>query len=309
MINNQLVTKSILQEYETTIRHKSSNTIETYMRVLSHFVRWFSNQIVNNGEFRPENLTANAVQEYFKVQKKAGHALSHQSLIKSALSGFCNWLLEEGYIKKNPVKAIELPPQPLLAPRELSDDQRYVLKDLVERDGSLRSAAIFSLGYWAGCRVSDVSWLELENCVLSSQLGTITVGHKQEKMREIRLKNEARKALVDYISSSERKFPDSPYVFTSQRSQRISEDGIHFWFRTLKSKATVAEHELIKDLSFHDLRHDFAHRLKEAGFSDAEVAVYLGHITKKGYPAIQTTARYTQPGVEKIGNKLSRIDG
>jgi hypothetical protein len=33
---------------------------------------------------------------------------------------------------------------------ELNDDQRYILKTLVEQHFSKRLAAIFSLGYWAG---------------------------------------------------------------------------------------------------------------------------------------------------------------
>ena len=45
--------------------------------------------------------------------------------------------------------------------------------------------------------------------------------------------------------------------------------------------------------SFHDLRHDFAHRARAGGWSLEEVAYYLGHVTKKGLPAIQTTVRYT----------------
>src|SRR5437879_791422 len=49
--------------------------------------------------------------------------------------------------------------------------------------------------------------------------------------------------------------------------------------------------EEIADLSFHDLRHDFAHRARDAGWSLEEVAYYLGHVTKKGTPAIQTTVR------------------
>ncbi|GHO71871.1 hypothetical protein KSC_107630 [Ktedonobacter sp. SOSP1-52] len=46
---------------------------------------------------------------------------------------------------------------------------------------------------------------------------------------------------------------------------------------------------MICDLSFHDLRHDFAHRAREAGWTLEEVAYYLGHVTMKGTPAIQTT--------------------
>jgi len=94
-----------------------------------------------------------------------------------------------------------------------------------------------------------------------------------------------------------------PACYT-QRNQRLTEDGIHHWFRTLKQQANHEEWELIADVSFHDLRHDFAHRAREAGWSLEEVAYYLGHVTMKGTPAIQTTARYTQVSRAQVKEKL-----
>src|SRR6266700_54175 len=40
-----------------------------------------------------------------------------------------------------------------------------------------------------------------------------------------------------------------------------------------------------------------------------EVAYYLGHVTKKGTPAIQTTARYTQVSREQVKEKLRYMKG
>lgn len=58
-----------------------------------------------------------------------------------------------------------------------------------------------------------------------------------------------------------------------------------------------------------DLRHDFAHRAREAGWSLEEIAYYLGHVTKQGTPAIGTTARYTQVSREHVRDKLGLING
>ena len=58
---------------------------------------------------------------------------------------------------------------------------------------------------------------------------------------------------------------------------------------------------------YYDLRHDFAHRARAAGWTLEEVAYYLGHITKKGTPAIQTTTRYTQVSRELVKEKLRLI--
>jgi len=134
--------------------------------------------------------------------------------------------------------------------------------------------------------VSDVSWLEMAHTHVGPKIGWLRVGHKGGKWRDIDLVNEARKPLYDYLQASGD--PSRDYVFLSQRSARLTEEGIHHWFRTLKARATKDQWEHIAELTFHDLRHDFAHRAREAGWSLEEVAYYLGHVTKKGTPAIQT---------------------
>lgn len=213
---------------------------------------------------------------------------------------------EKGLLLRNPARGVEVPPHQQLAPRVLSPDQRYVLRNLVERDGSRRSAALFALGYWAGCRVSDASWLRVADTHLGPKVGWIRVGHKGGKSRDIDLLNEARKPLKEYIESGDRN-PASPFVFTSQRTGRLKEAGIHYWFRTLKARATKDEWDLVSDVTYHDLRHDFAHRARESGWHLEEIAYYLGHISKRGTPAIQTTARYTQVSREHVKEKLKAL--
>jgi len=124
------------------------------------------------------------------------------------------------------------------------------------------------------------------------KVGWLHVGYNDGKWRDIDLVNEPRKALYEYLKASGD--ANRTYVFTSQRSEPLTEEGIRHWFRTLKAGATKDQWELIHDLTFHDLRHDFADRAREAGWSLKEVAYYLGHVTKKGTAAIQTTVRYTQ---------------
>src|SRR5262249_5267624 len=104
-------------------------------------------------------------------------------------------------LRRNPTRGIPLPTQALLAPRILSADQRYALRSLVERDGSLRSAALFALGYWAGCRVSDVSWLRVADSHLTPKAGWIHVGHKGGKARDLDLVNTARRVLYQYLAA------------------------------------------------------------------------------------------------------------
>ena len=66
---------------------------------------------------------------------------------------------------------------------------------------------------------------------------------------------------------------------------------------------------MVHDVTFHDLRHDFAHRARAAGWTIEEVAYYLGHVTKKGTLAIHTTARYLQVSRDHVREKLRLISG
>jgi site-specific recombinase XerD len=301
--------EDLVGEYLGSLGGRSASTVEAYARILHSLASWVAERSGGSGGFRPELLTRTALETYLKELEARGYSVSHRSRVKSVASGFARWLIEDkGLLRRNPVRGVEVPAQPLLAPRRLSPDQRYVLKNLVERDGKIRSEALFALGYWAGCRVSDVSWLMVENCHVGPKVGWLRVGHKGGKVREIDLLNEARRPLFGYLRQQERD-AESPYVFTSQRAPRLTEAGVHHWLRTLKKKATKDEWELISDVTFHDLRHDFAHRARAAGWTVEEVAYYLGHTTNKGTPAIQTTVRYTQVSREEVKDKLQALRG
>lgn len=137
------------------------------------------------------------------------------------------------------------------------------------------------------------------------------LGFKINKKRDIPVLNEVRKSLIEYIQGDREgsKHRESKYVFVSKRGEQLTGKGIHHWLRTLKRKARKDEWILIADITYHELRHDFAHRAREAGWPLEYLSVYLGHITKRGLPAIETKVRYTQPSLEGIREKLKDIRG
>jgi len=172
--------------------------------------------------------------------------------------------------------------------------------------GDLRGQAFFALGYWAGCRVSEISWLQMTDTHVDSKAGWLHICYKN-KCRDIDLMDEARKALYEYLQATcdiER-----IYVFVSQRSERLTVGGIYYWFHALKTQALKDQHILIQDLTFHNLQRDFDYRARKAGWSPEEVAHYLGRPTEKDMYAIETTIGYTQTSREQIKQKLKNIKG
>jgi len=299
----------LVAEFLDGMPPRAHSTQVVYARTLRQLTEWIQERPGGSDAFTADQLTASALSIYLEELSAQGYSASHRVRVKAVTNLFARWLVEEkGALTRNPIRHVSLPPQQQLAPRELSPDQRYILRNLAERDGSSRSVALFALGYWVGCRVSDVAHLKVGNIAVGPKIGWITTGYKGGKLRQLDLLNEARRPLYDYLQNQRRESL-SPYVFLSQRGERLTESGVHQWFRTLKTRARKDEWELIGDVTFHDLRHDFAHRARAAGWNLEEIAYYLGHVTARGLPAIQTTVRYTQVSREQIKSKLRLLAG
>src|SRR2546426_2697695 len=301
--------RALLEEYEQFLSGKAQGTTDAYLRTVRHLIGWLAQRPGNEGQFQPAQLTQTAVELYLAHLEQEGLSLNHRARVKSTISNFANFLIEEKEVlQRNPTRGIELPPSRLLwRERLLSDEQRSILYALVKQQGDRRGAALFALGYWAGCRVSEVSWLQMVHTHVGPTEGWLHLGHDGVKWRNIDLINEARQPLYDYLQATGH--PTRIYVFISQRNARLTEEGIYSWFRTFKAQGTQDQREVIAALTFNDLRYDFAHRARQAGWALEEVASYLGLATKTGGPAIQNTVPYTQISREQVKHKLNNIQG
>ena len=314
----------LLQDFSQSLASRNPNTVKAYRSALRFFVQWLSAQ-PGGDPFSPQVITETAVSSYLNYLKAKGRAPRTRSQALTAIRRFCRWTIGEGYMSRNPASQVVRPTVVNTAPRELAPEQRYVLKNRVEAEQSQRQSAIFTLGYWAGLRISEVAQLQLEHCHLNQRSGQITiVDSKGGKTRMIDLHNQSRRALYNYLfdeqdyTRRDARDPDSAYVFTSQRAAWLRQQGRpdhltvrgigHIW-TTLKQRARQDEYELVHDITFHDLRHDFAHRARATGWALEEIAVYLGHQTRDGLPAIATTARYTLPSRQQLKKKLQLLTG
>src|SRR5256714_13264319 len=169
----------LLQEYKHFISSKAEGTIDAYVRTTRHVMEWIARRPGNDGRFHPRQLTKTAVEVYLASLEQEGFSLNYRARVKSTISSFARWLMEEkGLLLRNPTRGVDLPSQQVLAPRQLPEDQRYILRSLVEQEEDRRGAAIFALGYWAGCRVSDVSCLQLAHTQFGPKDGCLLVGYK-----------------------------------------------------------------------------------------------------------------------------------
>jgi site-specific recombinase XerD len=184
---------------ETCLSRKNPGTVDVYQRVLRDFLLWLTERS-EHMPFHFDQLTRTTVEMYVISLEEAGYSVSHRMRVKSVLSSFCQRLIDEhGLLKRNPTRSLELPAQQVLAPRVLSDEQRSILRILLEQAEDLLGEAIFALGYLAGCRVSDVAHLLREHTHVGPKIGWLHVGYKGGKFRDIDLLNQVRRPLFEYL--------------------------------------------------------------------------------------------------------------
>jgi site-specific recombinase XerC len=144
---NQGTAELLLHEYASFLSGKAEGTIEAYLRTVRQVMAWVASRPGNGGSFQAQQLTKTAVELYLASLEQEGFSLNHRARVKSTVSGFARWLIEEkGLLQRNPTRGIDLPTQQMLAPRQLSEDQRFILRSLVEQEGDRRGAALFALG-------------------------------------------------------------------------------------------------------------------------------------------------------------------
>ncbi len=307
-----------LQEFAAAVGTRDPKTVAAYLTTLRDFVDWLATQ-PGGTPFHLGLVTETAVRGYMDFLVTVNRAPRTRSKALSALRRFCQWAVDEGHLRRNPARAMQRPTVVAVAPTELSDKQRFVLKTMVEQHATSRFAAIFALGYWAGLRISEIAAMRLDQCTINQRAGSITlVDAKGGKTRTLDLHNMARRALYDYLSPAApqdlERDPESMYVFTSQRAawlrqhrrpDHLSERGIEHLWAQFKRQGSYEEWKLIADIPFHD----FAHRARQSGWSLEEIAVYAGHQTKDGVPAIATTVRYTLLSRKQLKERVQFLQG
>ena len=181
--------------FVATLARNDEKTVAAYLTTLRDLAAYLATQ-PDGAPFHPALLTVTTLEGYFAHLEAQQRAPRTRAKALTAITRFCRWAIDAGQLQRNPAHQIKRPTVPALSPTELAPEQRTILKNLVERQESLRVAAIFALGYWVALRVSEVATLRLDHCVLNHRAGTITlVGAKGGKTRTQDLHNAARRAL------------------------------------------------------------------------------------------------------------------
>ena len=102
--------RALLGEYEQFLSGKAQGTMDAYLRTVRHLIAWVAQRPGNEGQFQPAQLTQVTVELYLVHLEQEGLSLNHRARVKSTISNFANFLIEEkGLLQRNPTRGINLP--------------------------------------------------------------------------------------------------------------------------------------------------------------------------------------------------------
>lgn len=282
----------ILDEYCTSMRanRKAYTTVGVYINNVLHFANFVCGGKIPDDFYK--NITPGDVESYMisleTRETKDGIKRTGDDILQarwSSLNTFFEWLIQRGYIEKNPIKVVSRPKNntehkvSYLTKTEINKLFRAIDRE-PNRVVSMRDKTVISLALATGLRVSALSNINIDD--VDFENGIINVIEKRQKIRGIDIGDNMKSMLRDWIKVRNEKFAyvNSPALFISQKNTRLSGDAISDALTKYCNEAGI------KRITPHKLRASAACALAKAGVPVKAIAKQLGHSNT------QVTMRY-----------------
>lgn len=248
----------------------SQNTLDAYLRDVSQFITYSSNNNHSNAASIDPTLLSNYI-DYISSLGKSNATITR---IIASLHSYFNFLISINIIEDDPTKGIKGPKTARKLPDVLNANEIKLL--LSQPNGNdykgIRDKAMLELLYATGIKVSEL--IELNVNDINLQIGIIHM-HSSKHERIVPVYPDANKHLGEYCSVARPALVQNnneKHLFTNMNGQPMTRQG--FW-KIIKSYAEKAG--IKKDITPHTLRHSFAAHLLENGAQLKDIKDMLGH--------------------------------
>lgn len=282
----------ILSEYCTSMRanRKAYTTVGVYINNVLHFANFVCDGHIPEDFYK--NITPGDVESYMisleTRETKNGTKRTGDDILQarwSSLNTFFEWLIQRGYIDKNPIKVVNRPKNntehkvSYLTKIEINKLFRAIDRE-PNKVAAIRDKTVISLALATGLRVSALSNINIDD--IDFENNVINVIEKRQKIRGINIGDNMKNMLRSWIEVRNEEFAevDSPALFISQKNTRLSGDAISDALTKYCNEAGI------KRITPHKLRASAACALAKAGVPVKAIAKQLGHSNT------QVTMRY-----------------
>ncbi len=161
---------------------------------------------------------------------------------------------------------------------------------------AVRNRLIIELALGTGLRVSELANLKVEDIHIRKGQNSLTVNNgKGGKDRVVGFNNKLKLLTQEYLDY---RISRSPYLFPSERGDKMTRFGIGGVFKTMAAKAGLNPKH-----SIHTLRHTYATNLyKASGYNLRMVQKQLGH------SSITTTTVYSDVLNQDLTDALENLE-
>ena len=194
----------------------------------------------------------------------------------------------------NPVLNIRRPSPGPGRNRRLSDEEQVRLLALVDKHSNPMLRWIVRIAIETGMRSSEIVGLKVSQVDLERRVVRLQ-DTKNTMPRTVPLSLAALEVVKQAVANPVRP-KDTELIFFGEPGR----DWIRRPYNFNSSWLSIKEAAGLKDLRFHDLRHEAVSRFVELGLSDQEVSAISGH------RSMQMLKRYTHLRAEDLVDKLDR---
>lgn len=256
--------------YMTDVRHKSSNTVESYKRDVTQYVAYLNESGISD----VGAATKTTILSYLLFLQKKGKANATVSRTLASLRSFYMYMMLLGVVSSNPTSTLEAPHVEKRMPQILtgSEVERLLAQPSLADNKGVRDKAMLELLYATGIRVSELINLDITDVNLKMSFIRCSSGKKE---RIIPMGAAACESLEAYISGARRymlRDESETALFVNMSGQRLSRQGFWKLIKHYRNEAGIQA-----EITPHTLRHSFAAHLLENGADLHSIQEMMGH--------------------------------
>jgi len=280
------ITKFI--QYLQLEKRYSTHTVVAYQTDLDSFTEYLTSHYALSN---PEESTRDMIRSWVMTLMEQGFSATSVNRKLSTLKTYYHFLLRQGIVTVNPVKAIQSLKTPKHLPVYIEEEQLSVAldKETEHPHGfrAIRDHIVLELLYATGMRRSELT--ELRQGSVDTSQSALKVRGKRNKERLIPLSKQMMDQLLAYLEMKRKTFGDgNDYLIVTNKGQKAYPELIyHIAHRALEGVSS-------KRKSPHVLRHSFATHLLNRGAELNTIKELLGHAS------LAATQVYTHSTIEQL---------